>query len=567
MLNLPKLVPRAVFRSAVRIALKSQQRRFEGQFTRASQVQRDWTMHRVRQCETTTFGKDHGFGEIRSFNDFRRRVPVSDYSYFAPYINAVAAGDRWALIPDQDSLIQFTITTGSTGVPKLNPVTASWIREYRQGWDFWGTRLFADHPQHIGSRILQMAGTWDMGRTPGGHQISMVSALLARMQSPAMKPFYAIPEALNNIKDPSVRHYVALRLSILDDIGWIMLMNPGTLIRLAEIGDQHKDVLIRDVFNGTLSDQFEIPDSIRTALRPFVPSADRRGAKTLEDICNKTGRLLPRDYWNQPVIGCWLGGTAGFPSRYLHEFFGESPLRDMGLVSSEGRHTIPFLDDHPFGVPSFNAGLYEFMPLAEADSRQPTVLEGHELTEGEDYRLVFSNSAGYFRFDIGDIVRCRGFAGQAPQIEFIQKSDRVGDLEGEKLTEHQITEGAHNAARSLGINLGLLTAVPRRIDRQKPWYDFLISMSDVRDEQLAKRFLQELDLELAKLNFLWKFRRNERVVEAPRLVRLPDGAWDTYIQQELGRRGTGDFQYKHPGLVQDQDWLQYFRPVDTILLE
>ena len=154
-----------------------------------------------------------------------------------------------------------------------------------------------------------------------------------------------------------------------------------------------------------------------------------------------------------------------------------------------------------------------------------------------------------------------------PQLEFIQKNDRVGDLEGEKLTEHQITEGAHNAARTLGMSLGLLTAVPRRMERQKPWFDFLVCISDFRDEPLARHFLQQLDLELATLNFLWRARRKEGVVAAPRLLRLPEGSWDTYIQQELRRRGTGDFQYKHPGLVQDQDWLRNFRPIDTICLE
>ena len=567
MFNVSKLVPRSVLRGTLMTVRRILCDPFVRKLAKASRVQQDWLLRRVRQCQATTFGKDHHFKTIHSLKEFRTQVPVSDYSNLAPYINAVAAGDVKALIPEHDRLIQFTITTGSTGVPKLNPVTRSWLREYRAGWEIWGTRLFTDHPTKIGSRVLQMSGTWDMGRTIGGHQISMVSALLTRTQSPLVKPFYAIPEVVNEIRDPVVRHYTALRLTILDDIGWIMLMNPGTLIRLAEIGDQNKECLIRDVRDGTLSKQFEIPESIRAGLARFIPKADERGARQLEAIVGRTGRLMPNEYWKQPVISCWLGGTAGFPSRYLPAYFGDSPLRDMGLVSSEGRHTIPLQDTDAFGVPSIGAGFYEFVPVEEAESQTPVVLEGHELIEGHDYRIVMTNSAGYFRFDIGDIVRCRGFIGQAPQLEFIQKFARVGDLEGEKLTEHQIMEAANKAADQVGVTLGLLTGVPRRVSEQKPYYDFLVTISEFRDPGLAKRFLNELDLELAGLNFLWRARRKEGVLAAPRLQRLPAHGWDDYIQAEIRRRGTGDYQYKHPGLVQHQDWLKQFSPVDTIFLE
>ena len=567
MLNLVRYLPPSVLKSALKTARKWKYVPFEKKLNSASTIQLDWLMRRIRMAETTQFGRDHHFQSIRSYDDFRKQVPLRDYGYIAPYINAVASGDSNALIPDRDQLIQFTITTGSTGVPKLNPVTKSWLKEYRAGWEIWGIKLFSDHIPYIGTRILQMAGTWDMGKTTGGHQISMVSALLARTQSPMMRPFYALPEALNDVRDPAVRHYVALRICILDAIGWIMLMNPGTLIRLAEIGDQQKDQLIRDVHDGTLSEQLEIPPEIREELMGVIPRANPKGAAKLEAIVNRTGRLLPKDYWNEPVIACWLGGTAGFPSRYLRDYFGDCPLRDMGLVSSEGRHTIPLEDSSPFGVPSFEAGFYEFVPVEEKDSEQPSALQSHELDVDRDYRLVITNSAGYYRFDIGDIVRCRGYHGQAPKLEFIQKNDRVGDLEGEKLTEHQIIEGAHTAADRLGMKIGLITGVPRRRDREVPWYDFVISISDLPDPAVAKQFLQEFDQALSNLNFLWRARRKEGVLSAPRLNRLPDGAWDRFIQAEMSRRGTGDYQYKHPGLVQDQAWLNQFSPIDTITLD
>lgn len=564
--SLIRLTPKPVSRLSLSIIGKQTYGPFARRLPNASKFQRDWLLNRVRKCRETKFGRDHAFGEVRTLEDFRKRVPISEYDYFAPYIQAVAAGETAALIPAEEKLLQFTITTGSSGVPKLNPVTETWLREYKKLWAVWGIKLFNDHPKYIGKRILQMAGTWNMGTTPGGYQISMVSALLARIQNPLLRPYYAIPEILNDVKDPVARHYAALRLCIPLDIGWIMLMNPGTLIRLAEISDGHSEKLIRDIADGTLTDHFEFPQEVRDALTSSHLKPNKAASKKLEAIVNRTGRLLPKDFWQQPVVGCWLGGTAGFQSRYIEEYFGSSPMRDMGLVSSEGRHTVPLIDTEPYGVPAMGAGFYEFVPVDDQESSQLAALEGHELEVDRDYRLLMTTSAGYFRFDIGDIVRCRGFEGQAPLLEFIQKSARVGDLEGEKLTEHQVVEGAHRAAKALGMELGLITAVPRRLENQQPRYDFIVEKNDFPDANRAVNFLTQLDSELAGLNFLWKARRNEGVLASPLLHRLHENEWQKYIQSEVDRRGTGDYQYKHPGLVQQEDWIQQLSIADTLTL-
>ncbi len=567
MLNLlPTITPRAVSRGVLSILRRSSCDAFERKLGCAADVQRDWLLNRVRLGRDTTFGIDHGFKHVQSLNDFRKQVPVAGYDHFAPYIDAVAAGETNALVPHSEKLLQFTITTGSSGVPKLNPVTNTWLKEYRDAWNVWGTKLFVDHPKRIGSRMLQMSGTWDMGTTKGGYQISMVSALLTKIQNPMLKPYYLIPDVVNLIPDPVARHYVALRLSIMQDVGWILLMNPGTLIRLAEIGDTHSETLLKDVRDGTLTTKFDIPEPIRKVLESRYLKRHRTGAERLAEIATRTGRLLPKEYWNSPVIGCWLAGTAGFQSRYLAEYFGDSPTRDMGLVSSEGRHTIPLADTAPAGVPSINSGFYEFVPAEDMTDGHPETLEGHELVHGQEYRLIMTTSAGYYRFDIGDVVKCCGFTGEAPLLEFVQKSARVGDLEGEKVTEHQVIEAAHTAAGRMGMKLGLITAVPRRLAHQQPRYDFLVESSEMPDPQMASAFLRHLDSELGNLNFLWRARRREGVLQTPHLTRLAANEWDRCIQREVARRGTGDYQYKHPGLVTDESWLNQFGVLDTITL-
>ena len=540
--------------------------RFEKLLPQAARQQQDWLLNRIRQCEQTGFGRDHHFSEIRTLADFQKRVPVAEYSYFAPYIDAVAAGNPEALIPPHEKLLRFTITTGSTGKPKLNPVTSAWLKQYKQAWTIWGLKTFVDHPQHIGRKMMQMAGTWNMGQTPGGYSISMVSALLIRIQNPLLRPYFAVPSDVNDIGDPEARYYAALRLTMLEPVGWIYMMNPGNLIRMAEIGNTHRERLIRDIHDGTLTEHYEFTAETRAGLARKIQRKNPVGARHLEQIVEQTGKLYPRDYWQQPVIAGWLGGTAGFQSRYLSDYFGDSPLRDMGLVSSEGRHTIPLEDTLPQGVPSLVSGFYEFVPIHEIHSPDPTVLQGHELLEGQEYFLLMTTAAGYYRFNIGDIVRCNGFVGQAPLLEFTQKGGRIGDLEGEKVTEHQMLEAAHQAAREMNVSLGLFTAVPRRLEKEPPRYDFLLEHGQFADSHVARQFLQLLDQELAKLNFLWRARRKEGVLAPPHLWRLPDATWEEYIKTTTQRVGTGDYQYKHPGIVLDETWITQFTPTDIIQL-
>jgi hypothetical protein len=71
---------------------------------------------------------------------------------------------------------------------------------------------------------------------------------------------------------------------------------------------------------------------------------------------------------------------------------------------------------------------------------------------------------------------------------------------------------------------------------------------------------------LSATNFLYSARRREQVLGSPRLWRIPTGAWSQYVESEIARRGTGDVQYKHPGLVQDATLLNHLGNVDIVTL-
>ena len=46
----------------------------------------------VKTAKETEFGKEHGFEEIKNYDDFKKNVPVRDYEGFVPYIDRIKQG-------------------------------------------------------------------------------------------------------------------------------------------------------------------------------------------------------------------------------------------------------------------------------------------------------------------------------------------------------------------------------------------------------------------------------------------------------------------------------------------
>jgi hypothetical protein len=476
----------------------------------------------------------------------------------------VAQGRVDALFPAGEKVLMFGTTTGTTGRPKLNPVTARWLREYRRGWEIWGVKAFVDHTEMIGTKLLQVVGPATLARTASGLSIGMISSVAARYQSRLLKSFYAVPFELCEVSDPAAKYYTMLRLALVDPVGLICTITPANLIRLATTGNDHRESLIRDIHDGTLCSDLELPPGLRERLHNTIGIRRPERARQLEKIVEWTGDLYPKDYWPLSLVCCWLGGTIGYQSRELSRYYGLTPARDLGLVSTEGRHTIPLSDNTPEGVLAVDGSYYEFVPAGEIESARPTVLECHELEPGADYRIVMTTSSGLYRYDIGDVVRCQGYVGQAPVLEFLQKAGQCADMEGEKVSGHQVAQAVETAARELGLHIDCFTAVAVRRDGDIPHYALLIERPAVADAATAEEFLSIVDRELVRQNLMYAGKRNDHYIGAPRLMRLAGGAWAEFLRVQRQQGGPAESQYKHPVLIADPAWLNQFHPVDTI---
>lgn len=485
------------------------------------------------------FGRRYGLARVRCPADLRRATPLTTYEDLRPYVDRLADGDLGALLSPGQRLLMFALSSGTTALPKRIPVTAAFAADYRRGWNTFGLRMLADHPDAILRSILQCTGRHDVQRTAGGTPCGAITGLLAQMQKGIVRRFYVGRPELAHLECPAARYYALMRLGMGRDVAFAVTANPATLIEMARTADEHGEELIRDVRDGSLSARIVTDEAIR---RRLAVGLRRDAARALEltRLRRSAGALRPRDYWNLSFIACWTGGSMGHYLQRLADWWGDRPARDIGLLASEGRVTLPLEDGTPAGVLDVTAGVFEFIPAAELEAPEPAVLGPRELETGRDFGVVLTNTAGLVRYRLDDVVRVRGWMDGAPVLEFLYRGGRVASVTGEKLTENQVVAAVQLACKRLGIrDLDFLLA-PCWSD--PPFYRLSCT------EQPASELVAEVDRALGVQNDEYASRRKSRRLGSLELRVVGKGDLAAMDRRLIARRESVAEQYKRPCL-------------------
>ncbi len=582
-------------------------RRFTRAAGQADRVQAEVLRRLIGRNADSDFGRRHGLSRVRNADDFRRAVPLRDYEAFRPFVERVMEGEASALLGGGQRVEMFATSSGTTAAPKYIPVTADFVADYRRGWNTFGHKVLADHPAAILRAILQSSARHDERRTPAGVPCGAITGLLARSQKRIVRQFYVAGPEIAQIEDAAARYYVLMRLAIGRDLGFAVTANPATLIRLARIADEQSETLIRDIREGGISAAI-LPDAplrrrLAARLRP-----DAARARELEAIRRRYRVLRPRDYWSPGFLACWTGGSMGHYLPTLREWFGDVPVRDIGLLASEGRVTVAVDDGTPAGVLDVRAGYFEFIPVerldgagggawTQADSLCHTwadslcrTEDGHAETQahspwhtgrasgdgrgrsecdvetvdaqalevGQDYAVVLSNASGLMRYRLDDVVRMRGWFGRAPLLEFLYRAGGVASMAGEKLTERQVVQAMAEACAELQWPVGEFVVAARwgdppgyRLYRERRTDGPRTSSADAAAAEAAEALdvAEALDRALCRANPEYESKRASLRLAAVECSLLPRGAVACMDARLIARRGGRPEQYKRPCLL------------------
>ncbi|MBX3448370.1 MAG: GH3 auxin-responsive promoter family protein [Planctomycetaceae bacterium] len=513
------------------------------------EVQHQLLSRLLRQHGDSAFGQDHGFRELHTLADFQRRMPISEYDDYLPYIERVKRGEVSAMFRDEQ-VVMFSLTSGTTSTRKFIPVTKQYLDDYRRGWSMWGLQVFEKYPHLFLQAKVGFGGVVSEFKTEAGIPCGSLSGLTASMNPGIVQRSYCLPANAANWADAQTRGYLNWRVALHRNLGMCVAPNPGILLHFARFGTEHAEQLIREVRNGGYSSDLKFPYSLRSWLKRNLPADPKRAAE-LEKIVERTCRLDPKDIWpGMGLIACWLGGPARAYLDQITDLFGDVPRRDIGLIASETRMSIPKEDGTPGGILDVTSAFFEFIPVAEMDSPSPTILEAADLETGKEYYILLTTTSGLYRYNIHDVVRVIDWHEKTPIVEFLHKGSRVSDVFGEKLTENQVVSAVREAAIATGIPLGDFSLVPPRAHEQTA-YRLLIESSNTLSVEQRADLAIAIDRAMGEQNYLYKRKRHETLFEPLHLDVLPSGTWRAWDLLQLARSGGTLEQYKHPFLITD----------------
>lgn len=498
----------------------------------------------------TEYGKMNRFSSIRSFEDWRSSVPVVTYERIEPRIERMARGERNVLTAEDP--VMFSLTSGTTGRPKLVPVTPSCRKgPHADQMKVWMSRALADHPTLLDGKIVSFVSRAEEGRTPAGIPYGSTSGHIYKSMSRAVRDAYAAPYEVFEIEDYLAQYYAILRVALARDVSFVATANPSTIVKMCSTADAEAESLIRDIRDGTLKDDIDVPADIRAALAPHCrPAPDR--ARALEAArASRGGKLLPADYWpNLALIGCWKGGTVGSYVKQFPEWFDpdgrrEVPVRDWGYLSSEARCSVPLRDDGDSGVLSLASNVYEFVDAEDVEERPDDwatwkYLGVGDIEPGHEYYVVLTTTGGLYRYEINDVVEVTGYFERTPEIAFRRKGRGVTSLTGEKVTVNQIIEAFEKASTETGARPDYFKA---EADAEASRYVFKIESKEPWPGDARTRFLESLDRSLRSLNLEYEAKRASQRLHAPRLLVMKSGWYDDK-RRELADEGKNVFQAK-----------------------
>lgn len=392
--------------------------RFGHALARPAEVQARLLRRLVAANAGTAFGHAHGFGDIRSVADYRRRVPVRTFDELRGWVDRVEAGEARVLTAAPVRWLE--PSGGSSGASKLVPYTAALLAEFAAATLPWLVDLARARP-----RLRAGTAYWAISppvarpaATRGGVRIGMDgdADYFPRVLRPLLSRAQAVPSTVAAAGDLDGCRRATLRaLLAADDLALISVWSPSFLTLLADALDADWPAL-------------------RSAVARPLP------ASPPTDL----GELWPR----LDLISCWGDAHAFRALPALRRRFPHVDVQRKGLLATEGVVSIP-LHAAPAPVAAVTSHVLEF--LAPGGNGDESQLLG-ELDVGGTYEVVLSTGGGLFRYRLGDLVRVEGRLRATPLLRFVGRADGRSDLAGEKLSP-PFVEAAMAAAGVCGFAL------------------------------------------------------------------------------------------------------------------
>ena len=486
----------------------------------------------LHDSKETERGRALGFNEIGNVDAFRERIPISSWNDVEQSVDRMVAGEKNVLV--KEDVFFFASTSGTTGRRKLIPVTSQYVSECRVANKVLYRSILLNMPGFIRGKRLTMRSP-SCEELGNGKQCGSITVALSGGVSEGEGALDAVPMAVFQIEDFSLRYFLCLRFALQTKVTLISAINPSTLMLFSQTLANQWEALADGLENGTFGGPFNeasspVLDRLRTRLKKNVKAADR-----LRKSAEKRGGEPRMQDVFPDVVGLltWKGGSARWYTPRLLEAYGPLPVLDHGYAATEGCFGAPLSTEGAASLLMPHGHFLEFIPeedSGEASSQTGTKLM-HQLTHGERYRVIVTNGAGLLRYDMNDIIEVVGFYEEAPLIVFRQKGGSMSSLTGEKLGEAHVIDAMAQTMEGRPERLSnfVLSPLLPPSGEGEPKYLLVLEVpGEVMTDAALDAFADRFDEALRAGNEEYAAKRTSMRLNAVEARAVPEGTFAAY---------------------------------------
>ena len=436
---------RAMMHERQYAAGKALEQQLEADVLHAREVQEELLFEMVEANKDTPFGRDHGFVDIKTVEDFKRTVPFTNYDDYAGYIYEVMERGTRGVVTTEE-IVHFNETSGTMGNPKGIPYTKR-MAEILMGY----SGAYTYYRSYVG------AGEG----LAGGRMLTLIESHYNTLKS-------GISFGSLSCKAIADAHpYLAATTTSPDEA---VFTKPGTDTRYLHARFAIEE---RDIEQGTIDASIQMPVDVRAGLEARIkPNPERAAELRAIFECGFDEPITPAMWPNLLVIRSVAGGGFAPYTQRLRRFIGNDVhILYTGYSASEGAFSVPFQLDDPSSVLLPRSVYFGFVPVDDPDYDHTLGVE--DLQEGHDYEVIITSRSGFYRYKMRDAIRCVGHKGTMPTMEFLFRLDQTVNMHGEKTTELVLRKVADKVAARAGLDLVDFSVHPN-VDHHPARYEYLL---------------------------------------------------------------------------------------------
>ena len=468
-------------------------------------IQQKTLLDLLQKAKNTEFGTKFKFNDISSYKSFAENIPINGYEELKPYIERTMSGEQNILWPTP--IRHFAKSSGTTNdKSKFIPVSKDGLHgiHYKGGTDAVALYL-RENPE---SRFFSGKGL-----------------ILGGSHSPNY-----------NVKD-----------SLVGDLSAILIQNINPLVNFIRVPSKEIALLsefeekVERIASTTIHENVTnlsgVPSWMMAVIKRIL---EKTGAKTLDEV------------WpNLEVF--FHGGVCFTPYREQYKRLIASPrMHYMETYNaSEGFFGLQNdLSDPAMLLMLDYDVFYEFIPLDEFDSPNPTIVPLTGIEVGRNYAIVISTSCGLWRYILGDTVK---FTQKDPYKFIISgRTKHFINAFGEELMVDNAEKGLARACAETGAQVLEYSAAPVFMDdNAKCRHQWLIEFAKMPDS--VEKFAAILDATLKEVNSDYEAKRWKDIALQPLEVIV---ARQGLFHDWLARKGKLGGQHKVPRLSNTREYIE-----------